>query len=394
MHAATSGSDERARKSEAGEPPLPVMATFRTVPSATPRIYVSCAAPRARVGAVAVLTWMVLGLAACQNTTAARSASPSARREPSKHLQAFVVAVEVLSSSPGDATRPQIVDAFSKLADALREPGRGPELRARAERLTVLARRLADRALAAGPDSDVTQAALREAVGVLQDLGAPESRSAREGAAAALARFDPRRPLLAQVATVRTVLGHVANGLLQDSNLNAAIDTRRSISASAAEEVSAVPSIDSARSASERVTILAASSASDLREALAAALEAFASSLESDDRTSERDAWITTVRTNAGRIRSRDVLGTDATPAAKAALSATLDVMERDGAGGRSPVVTDLLARARAAVGALQDTSFLSFQRAPLQEACRIIADALLITSDAATRSGAGARVQ
>jgi hypothetical protein len=128
-----------------------------------------------------------------------------------------------------------------------------------------------------------------------------------------------------------------------------------------------------------------------MRDALATALEAFAAALDVGAGHAAGDR-LASIRANAAKIRSADALGPDATAPAKAALTAALDVLDGASTSARPQVVGDLIARGRAAVDALDAASFLSFQRAPLQEACRIVADVLVFTANVPPASVRGAQ--
>jgi hypothetical protein len=266
------------------------------------------------------------------------------------------------------------VDAIGRLAEAVRDIAYDPDTLARAARIEALASRLDGTADASdAADSVVVLTALREGIEALESvLGAPARRAA--DARAALARFDPRRPLLSQTALVREVLGEVANGLLVARDLAPAVAAslaREPIRPATGDHIS----IDTARRASERVSVLATSSAGDLPDALTATLLAFADAVEP---VASGGPLAAAIRSDTARIREAMAPDLDAVPWAKDALSSTLDGIERVTPRSRPEIVTDWISRARAAVSALTDGSLLSFQRGPVQEACRLIADALL----------------
>lgn len=301
-----------------------------------------------------------------------------------------MVAVQLLPSTPTEGSRSQLGDVLGRLSDALRERGRGDtEMIARAERVHVLAGDLRDRTPSALPPQ-IVDAALREAVGALEQQGPRRPVRQLEKARAGLGKFDTSRPILAQIGVVRSVLGDVADGLLVAAGLEPVVRSPESTRTGADSETPGSPvSVEAARRASGLVSQVAIAPSAGFRSALAAALEGFADVLAHASVPADRsraDRLVVSVRADARKIRQLDQLGPDAAPVAKAGLGAALDGVEELTRSLDCSVCNDWTARARAALNAVDDHTFVAFQRGPLQEACRLIADVLVLAADPAWR--------
>lgn len=305
-------------------------------------------------------------------------------------LQQFVVAVELLPSMAPQGSRSQLGEVLNLLSAALRDQARGnADQIAGAERIEALARQLQDRTPSVLPP-EIVAAALREAVRALEQQAPGRARPDVEQAHASLGAFDTSRPVLAQIGIVRSVLGSVADGLLEAAGLEPVVRAPEATRTGAAGSPPRGPvTVEAAHRASGVVSRLAMARSSEFRPALGDALAAFAEVLSRtrvDGDRSRMDKLVDEVRQDATKVLRLDQLGPDAAPAAKAGLGAALDGIEALTRPLECSVCSDWIARARATVDAIDDHSLLVFQRGPVQEACRLIADVLVISTDPAWR--------
>lgn len=234
--------------------------------------------------------------------------------------------------------------------------------------------------------SAIGHTALGEAAAALDDLPDRDRLlSWRRRAAASLGTFDEGRPLLAQLDTIRDALGDIANGLLVARGLDPTVQPppRREKPPLDGGAIS----LDQARVASMRVSSLALSSDAQLRAGIAAAFDAFADAL--DGESPELRGSSSSLRVDANRLRRSEPLDVETARWTKQGLlgcAAALASMPV----GRTPPGGDWVARARAAASGLHEEMLVSFQRAPMQEAFRLLADTIMLS--AAERSSGLAR--
>ena len=316
--------------------------------------------------------------AAPEKSTAGDAEEPAGERVklPDAIVRRLVAGVDALSERTPRPSPTTVAEALRALAASL-------ELFPGAASASIRSlRAAADRLSAAPPGSaaatERTLEGLEAFMEALTTTSAPplrpeEFRGAVNTLSAAVGEIDRRESLAAEARPVARALAAAADAVLVAGG-------------EAPRYGSAQPSLPagSRRAFSEcipevrsRVRALAAAKYPGERKAAAGALVALADCLAVAPGKSEKvERSIGEIRFETARLRAAPSLAPREAAWIRAALLAALDALEALGPGDGSPSAT-WAAAARRATEAIDGESGLVFQRAPVQDAFRAVADAL-----------------